>query len=177
MRRNFIIFVVFIGCFLISYIAINGTNSFEGRTSYKNLSFILPDNWILSESQSQFRLFEITLPENPDFNIVIFSNIGGDATQNFERWKKQFQTIDFLETNVINNDDKKISTIKISGIFNLPNPNNPTIIEEVKNNYSLLGGVIEFPNSVYFIKATGSEEKILENEDYFSNFIQSFRLQ
>jgi hypothetical protein len=177
MRRNFIIFIVFFGCFLVSYIAIHGTKNIEGRTSYKNISFILPDEWIFNESQSQFRLFEIILADNSDFSIVIFSNIGGDATQNFERWKKQFQSIDFLETNVINLKDKKISTIKINGIFNLPNPNNPTIIDEIRNNYSLLGGVIEFPNSIYFIKATGSEEKVLENENYFSNFIQSFRLE
>jgi len=40
----------------------------------------------------------------------------------------------------------------------------------------LLGGVIEFPNSLYFVKAVGLNSAISSNKDNFERFIYSIRL-
>ena len=46
----------------------------------------------------------------------------------------------------------------------------------IKNDYGLLGGVIEFPNSLYFIKAVGTNSTVSENSDNFREFVYSIRL-
>ena len=46
----------------------------------------------------------------------------------------------------------------------------------IKNDYGLLGGVIEFPNSLYFVKAVGINSFISENSDNFRQFVYSIKL-
>ena len=53
---------------------------------------------------------------------------------------------------------------------------NNTLPVEVKPNYGLLGGVVEFPNSLYFIKAVGNDELIKENSASFDEFLYSIEL-
>ena len=53
---------------------------------------------------------------------------------------------------------------------------NPSQEKVIKNDYGLLGGVIEFPNSLYFIKAVGINSIISENSDNFREFVYSIRL-
>ena len=48
---------------------------------------------------------------------------------------------------------------------------------ELKNNYGLLGGVIEFKNSIYFVKAVGNSQIIKNNVLSFNEFIYSISLK
>ena len=134
-------------CFFISYLSINGTNAIAQRDSVRNISYKLPDTWNAVESEKQFRLLEITLNTNEDFSLVLFSNIQGTADLNIERWINQFKKDDSL------NQEKTL-----------------------RNNYGLLGGVIEFPNSLYFVKAVGLNSAISSNKDNFKKFVYSIRL-
>jgi hypothetical protein len=49
--------------------------------------------------------------------------------------------------------------------------------KELKSNYGLLGGVIEFGNSIYFIKAVGENSLIKANKSNFNEFIYSISLK
>ena len=53
---------------------------------------------------------------------------------------------------------------------------NPSQEKTLRNNYGLLGGVIEFPNSLYFVKAVGLNSAISSNKDNFKKFVYSIRL-
>jgi hypothetical protein len=49
--------------------------------------------------------------------------------------------------------------------------------KELKENYGLLGGVVEFSNSIYFVKAVGNKEDIKQNKFNFNDFVNSISLK
>ena len=168
-------------CFFISYLSINGTNAIAHRDSVRNISYKLPDTWNAVESEEQIRFLEITLNTNEDFSLVLFSNIQGTTDQNIERWINQFKKDDSLnQENIIverdSLDNKYITLLEMYGNYEVPNMGNPSQEKTLKNNYGLLGGVIEFPNSLYFVKAVGLDSAISNNKDNFEQFIYSIRL-
>ena len=168
-------------CFFISYLSINGTNAIAQRDSVRNISYKLPDTWNAVESEEQVRFLEITLNTNEDFSLVLFGNIGGTADQNIERWINQFKKDDSLnQENIIverdSLDNKYITLLEMYGNYEVPNMGNPSQEKTLRNNYGLLGGVIEFPNSLYFVKAVGLNSAISRNKDHFEQFVYSIRL-
>ena len=49
--------------------------------------------------------------------------------------------------------------------------------EEIKKDYGLLGGVIEFSNSIYFVKAVGNNDLVKANKSNFNKFVYSISLK
>ena len=49
--------------------------------------------------------------------------------------------------------------------------------KELRYDYGLLGGVIEFGNSIYFVKAVGNNSLIKANKSNFDEFIYSISLK
>lgn len=180
--NRLILYTVIIGtCFFVSHIAINGTNQFIGRDMVKNISYKLPDNWEASSSDKQFRLLEVNLDTNEDFSLVVFNNIQGTADQNIDRWIGQFKKdVSLDSTNIIitrdSLDSKYVTSIEMYGTYEIPRMGNNTAPVVVKSNYGLLGGVVEFPNSLYFIKAVGNDELIKVNSASFEEFLYSIEL-
>ena len=167
-------------CLLISYVSINGTNQIANRSVVGTISYKAPDTWNINKSEKQFRLLEITLNTGEDFSLVVFSNIQGTADQNIQRWIEQFKKDELLEDNVLvqkdSLDNKYITLLEMYGTYEVPNMANPSQEKVIKNDYGLLGGVIEFPNSLYFIKAVGKNSVISDNSTNFRDFIYSIKL-
>ena len=167
-------------CLFISYISINGTNQIANRSVVETISYKAPHTWNVNKSEKQFRLLEITLDTEEDFSLVVFRNIQGTADQNIQRWIEQFKKDELLEDNVLvqkdSLDNKYITLLEMYGTYEVPNMANPSQEKVIKNDYGLLGGVIEFPNSLYFIKAVGINSIISENSDNFREFVYSIRL-
>ena len=167
-------------CLFISYISINGTNQIANRSVVETISYKAPDTWNINKSEKQFRLLEITLNTGEDFSLVVFSNIQGTADQNIQRWIEQFKKDELLEDNVLvqkdSLDNKYITLLEMYGTYEVPNMANPSQEKVIKNDYGLLGGVIEFPNSLYFVKAVGINSIISENSDNFRQFVYSIKL-
>ena len=167
-------------CLFISYISINGTNQIAYRSVVETISYKAPDTWNINKSEKQFRLLEITLNTGEDFSLVVFSNIQGTADQNIQRWIEQFKKDELLEDNVLvqkdSLDNKYITLLEMYGTYEVPNMANPSQEKVIKNDYGLLGGIIEFPNSLYFIKAVGRNSAISKNSDNFREFVYSIRL-
>ena len=165
-------------CGFISFIAINGTNEIYGKNEVQNISYKLPDSWIANVSNKQFRLLELSLVNGGDFNVVLFANIQGTADQNIDRWINQFQIENSnIETIKDSLSSKKISTVELYGTFEVPNMVNPTAPKEIKKDYGLLGGVIEFSNSIYFVKAVGNNDLVKANKSNFNEFVYSISLK
>ena len=174
-----ILFAVILVCGLISFISTNGTDRFFGKKTVENITYKMPVQWDGNISTKQFRLLEVSLKDDSDFSLVLFSNIQGTAEQNIDRWISQFQIND-KNNIVVKNDslkEKTISTVELYGTYEVPNMINRNAPRELKNNYGLLGGVIEFKNSIYFVKAVGNSQIIKNNVLSFNEFIYSISLK
>ena len=180
--NRIILYTLIIGtCFFVSHIAINGTNQYMGRELVKNISYKLPDDWKAISSDKQFRLLEISLETNEDFSLVVFNNIQGTADQNIDRWISQFkQDETFDRENIIikrdSLDSKYVTSIEMYGTYEVPRMGNNSAPVVVQSNYGLLGGVVEFPNSLFFLKAVGNNDLIKENSVSFEEFLYSIEL-
>ena len=162
----------------ISFIAVNGTNELYGKREVQNITYKLPDSCIANISDKQFRLLELSLIEGGDFSVVLFANIQGTADQNIDRWINQFQIEDSnIETIKDTLSSKYISTVELYGTYEVPNMVNRNAPKELRNDYGLLGGVIEFGNSIYFVKAVGENDLIKANKSNFNEFIYSISLK
>ena len=162
----------------ISFLAINGTNEIYGKNVVQNITYKLPDSWNAQISDKQFRLLELSLKDDGDFSVVLFANIQGTADQNIERWINQFQVEDSnIETIKDTLSSKYISTVELYGTYEVPNMVNRNAPKELKSDFGLLGGVIEFGNSIYFIKAVGENSLIKANKSNFNEFIYSISLK
>ena len=174
-----ILFAAILVCGLISFISTNGTDRFFGKKTVENITYKMPAQWDGNISTKQFRLLEVSLKDDSDFSLVLFSNIQGTAEQNIDRWISQFQIND-KNNIVVKNDslkEKTISTVELYGTYEVPNMINRNAPRELKNNYGLLGGVIEFKNSIYFVKAVGNSQIIKNNVLSFNEFIYSISLK
>jgi hypothetical protein len=63
------------------------------------------------------------------------------------------------------------------GTYEVPNMLNRNATKELKENYGLLGGVVEFGNSIYFVKAVGKKDDIKQNKLNFNDFVNSISLK
>ena len=54
---------------------------------------------------------------------------------------------------------------------------NRNAAKELKEDYGLLGGVVEFGNSIYFVKGVGNKEDIKQNKFKFNDFVNSISLK
>ena len=180
--NRIILYTLIIGtCFFVSHIAINGINQYVGRELVKNISYKLPDGWEATSSDKQFRLLEVSLNTNEEFSLVVFNNIQGTADQNIDRWISQFKQDETFDKNSIiikrdSLDSKYVTSIEMYGTYEVPRMGNNTAPVIVQSNYGLLGGVVEFPNSLYFLKAVGSNDLIKENSVSFEEFLYSIEL-
>jgi hypothetical protein len=180
--NRIILYTLIIGtCFFVSHIAINGTNQYVGRELVKNISYKLPDGWKATSSEKQFRLLEISLNTNEEFSLVVFNNIQGTADQNIDRWISQFKQDETFDKNSIiikrdSLDSKYVTSIEMYGTYEVPRMGNNSAPVVVQSNYGLLGGVVEFPNSLYFLKAVGNNDLIKENSVSFEEFLYSIEL-
>ena len=165
-------------CGFISFIAINGTNEIYGKSQVQNITYKLPGSWAANVSDKQFRLLELSLIDGGDFSVVLFANIQGTADQNIDRWINQFQIENSnIETIKDTLSSKYISTVELYGTYEVPNMVNRNAPKELRTEYGRLGGVIEFGNSIYFVKAVGKNNLIKANKSNFNEFIYSISLK
>ena len=170
--------VILFFCGFISFISINGTDSFYGRSQVANITYQLPEAWVANKSDKQFRLLEISLESTSDFSVVLFSNIQGSADQNIQRWVNQFQVDESnIQVSKDTLDSKYISVVELYGTYEVPNMLNRNAAKELKEDYGLLGGVVEFGNSIYFVKGVGNKEDIKQNKLKFNDFVNSISLK
>ena len=185
-NRLIIFLVIFFFSGFISFIAVNGTNEIYGKKVVQNITYKLPDSWESSDIPAldklifnkSLRLLELSLIDGGDFSVVLFSNIQGTADQNIDRWINQFQIEDSnIETIKDTLSSKFISTVELYGTYEVPNMVNRNAPKELRQEYGLLGAVIEFGNSIYFVKAVGRNDLIKANKSNFNDFIYSISLK
>jgi hypothetical protein len=145
-----------------------------------------PAAWVKEAPSNKMRYAQFKLPkaegDKEDGELIIFKGLGGSATANIDRWKKQFtppkgKTID---------DVSKTTDVKIAGLegkqldvegtylFN-PAPFNPKSKTEARKGYRMIAIHYEGPKDVYHIKLTGPAKTVEHHKKGFDEWLKGYK--
>lgn len=145
----------------------------DGLVSIPGLQAAAPDGWTQVTPDNQMRLAQF---EAGNATVTV-SQAGGSTDANIDRWLGQFvdqygqpnDPADRYERTVAGFDATVIETFGAyleGAMFGTP---------QRRENYGLVGAVIETPGASTFIKMTGPEVDIEEQREAFDRFLDAFR--
>jgi len=153
---------------------------FDGMTS------TTPGTWVRESPANKMRFGQFRLPkvkgDKEDAELIIFKGLGGSASANIDRWKKQFSPPKGKTIAEVS----KVTEIKIGGLeakmldvegtymFN-PAPFNPKSKTEARPGYRMLAIHFEGPKDVYHIKLTGPASTIEHHKKGFEDWLKGFK--
>ena len=155
-----------------------------------NLKSAAPANWKAQKPSNKFRAYQFSVPkvdgDKEDAELVIFffgKGSGGSNDDNIKRWKGFFIAPEGKSID----DVTKIGSFKlgkaaecayveISGTYKdkFP-PFDPKAKEIRKENYRLLGVILDCEGGPFFIKLTGPAKTVEKNKSAFEGWIKSFK--
>lgn len=115
-------------------------------------------------------------PEGGECAIFYFgSGQGGDIQQNIGRWGEQFENGQ-PEQSSREVNGLKVTLVKIAGTYLAPG--GPMMQSQgKKDNYRLLGAIVEAPEGSVFFKLTGPAKTVAACESDFNNLVGSLSKQ
>lgn len=165
--------------------AVGTAQEISGEAEGLNLSGLLwsaPTKWQkVAKPSSTMRAAEFNVPSdagNGPGQVAFFTNVGGDAASNIERWRTQF--VDSAGTAPAADVSKrtiagcKVSLVTIRGLFKGGQPGGPA---EDSPDYGLRGAIVEGPKGSVFIKFLGPEATLVENEAAWMTMVNGMRKQ
>ncbi len=97
---------------------------------------------------------------------------GGDVDLNLQRWEAQFENGTTKEKKDLTVDEVQVTTVVIEGSY--LSPSGPMMQSEgVKENYKLLGAVIQAPGGMVFFKLTAPKASADAATEEFSAMVGS----
>jgi len=116
-------------------------------------------------------------PEPAECAVFYFGNSqGGGTDMNIDRWVGQFQTSNLPARSSREIDGMKVTLVQIAGTYLAPG--GPMMESQgKKENYRLLGGIVEGPQGSVFFKLTGPAKTVGECEGEFDAMIGSLARQ
>lgn len=116
-------------------------------------------------------------PEAGECGVFYFGEQqGGDIDGNIQRWGAQFEGATQAEKTTLTVDGLNVTTARIEGTFLAPG--GPMMQSQgKKENYRLLGAIIEAPGGMVFFKCTGPNATIQSAVPAFNAMVQSVRKQ
>jgi hypothetical protein len=142
------------------------------------IHWTVPQNWT-SQPERPMRAATYLVPgpkedlESGECGVFYFGNgQGGTVEDNLNRWISQFERggkHEFAKKEV---NGLQVTTIQISGTY--LSPSGPAMESQgKKENYRLLGAIVEAPQGLVFFKFTGPAETINANEASFNQLVGS----
>jgi hypothetical protein len=147
------------------------------------LTMKAPQGWEKVTPKSSMIEAEFAIPKletDPANGRVIIMASGGTIEQNIDRWYGQFtqpdgkDTKDVAKIEVKEVNKLKIHIVDISGTF-LDTMGNPGGPKTARDNYRMLGAIIEWPAANYYLKCYGPAETMKKNVDGITKMIESVR--
>lgn len=183
--------------FLISSLLVSCTKkeekkqdvSMDGHYNGMNessLTWSAPGGWIEETPSSPMRKAQYRLPkvegdaEDASVSLFYFPGQGGSIEDNLNRWYGQFMQPDGKSTKDVAKVSKSTvnnlpqTTVDVSGTYleqGRPMMRGPTT---QKNNFRMLGGIVETENGPWFVKLTGPEKSVAKWHESFYTFMKSF---
>ena len=155
------------------------------RSSLGGISVNVPAGWLIETPSSSMRTAQYRLPSAAgDGSLAVFRfgpGRGGGVEDNMERWLGQFQQPDGRNSRDVARfwteevDGISAHLVDVSGTFSVGAMSGGD--GEPQANYTMLGAILEAPNSLFVFKLTGPEDSIGEWRDSFSSYIQSIRVE
>ena len=136
----------------------------------------VPANWTRITPKSSMRLAEYKVETTSGFyNVIVFKNIGGNETQNIERWFGQFngnKVVDLEErSESMDIRGSQLTFVQTSGSFN-----GGMGQTEPMDDAGLMGFIINSNSDVYYFKAVAASKIILEGKRDFVQTVLSMPL-
>jgi len=146
--------------------------------STAGIHWSLPKRWT-EQGQRPMRVATYTVPasqgdpEGGECAVFYFGNDqGGTVDQNIERWIGQFETTAVPARSRKDVNGMKVTLVQIAGAYLAPA--GPMMQSSgKKENFRLLGAIVEGPEGSVFYKFTGPAKTVTEAEGEFNAMVES----
>ncbi len=154
----------------------------QGTGSVAGLHWSVPKRW---EAQGQRPMRAATYtappaggdPEAGECAVFYFGNDqGGSIDANIDRWVGQFEHAAGVDRGTKEVNGMKVTTVKIAGSYLAPS--GPMMMPSgKKDNYRLVGAIVEGPQGSVFFKFTGPEKTVVSSAGEFDALVESLSKQ
>lgn len=150
------------------------------------LQYSVPEGWITQVPSSSMRKAQFLLPKEgndpEDAQLVLFhfGGEGGSVDANLERWAGEFDqadgraTKDVMVTSTRTVNDMKVTEVSMSGRF-VPSQMPGQQPKSPRDDWSMLGAIVESPSGPYFAKLTGPKATVARWEASFRQWVSSLK--
>lgn len=158
-----------------------GTIAAHDVNAVAGIQWTRPANWS-AQPPRQMRVATYGIPaadgdaEGGECAVFFFGiGQGGDIPANIDRWVGQFENAT-PEQSSRNVNGLKVTLVRIAGTYLAPS--GPMMQSSgKKENYRLLGAIVEAPEGSVFFKLTGPAKTVTKCESDFSMFVGSMTKQ
>jgi hypothetical protein len=152
-----------------------------------NLTYAPPDTWQKEPVKSGLRYDQYRLPriegDAEDGELAVFSaGVGGTIALNIARWRSQFTLPDGkpipdegVVQQLLESNGLKVTLVDIAGRYN-PGAMMTGMPSGPKDNYRMLGAIVETSAGPWYFKAVGPAETMGHHRDDFLAFLQTMRV-
>lgn len=149
-----------------------------------DLKFDAPDAWRSETPDNDMRKAQYVIPneaggEDGAVIVFYFGGGGGDVQSNFDRWRGMFTTSagePLPDSAVVQDsfsvDGRPMHVIDLAGQYQQRMmPGQP--VTDVKENWRMIGAIVESESGPWFIRAIGPETVIGDNREPILEFVRS----
>ena len=181
--------MVFLVLLVFSFVSLSSPHAFGASeakfyTSGK-INFSVAADWEEAPVSSSMRQFQFRIPkaqEDPeDGELAVFyfgPGQGGSVQANIERWQSQFKPAQGSVEAGSGISVKNINGLKVT-IASLEGSYEGAMGRQSgsgKDNYALLGAIVEGPEGMVFFKMTGPRQTVQNARGQFDALLQSFKV-
>ncbi len=172
--------IVFSGCSKKSDSGYNSALLGQNNGTVAGLKWGVPSRWLV-EGQRPMRAATYTVPasegdsEGAECAVFYFGNDqGGTIDANIDRWVGQFEQASAPNRGSKDVNGMKVTTVAIAGTYLAPS--GPMMMPTgKKDNYKLMGAIVEGPQGSVFYKLTGPSKTVEASSAEFDALIGSIR--
>jgi hypothetical protein len=154
----------------------------QGKGTVAGVEWSVPKRWS-EQAARQMRVATYTIPaaegdaEPAECAVFYFGNSqGGSTDMNIDRWVGQFEAANPPARSDRDVNGLKVTLVQIAGTY--LSPGGPMMQSQgKKENYRLLGAIVEGPQGSVFFKLTGPAKTVGECEGEFNAMIGSLSKQ
>lgn len=151
-----------------------------GAITFGALKAKLPEGWRAEPPASPMRLAQVRIPASAgdaEDGVIAISMAGGGLEANLQRWYGQVSQPDggdsskaaHLESFKVGANN--VTLVDVAGSINTSMPGGPQ--QPPKSAFRLIGGIMETPEGLVFLKGVGPAKTMGDNRDKFVEFLKS----
>ena len=158
-------------------------------TEIDGLKSTAPAGWKAKETNAPNRVYHFVLPKEKDDKfdgeLIVFhfgNGQGGTAAANIDRWKKMITPSEGKKIDDVSRVEEtkvggaKATVVDVHGTYTYKmRPFDPNEKGEQRENYRLIGVVLESANGPYFIRVTGPAKTIEAHKKGFDEWLKGMK--